>query len=51
MQMDMVFADNTFQNLNIQRIASLADELSTTQLHFTLQYMIAILSDPYQVHL
>jgi len=42
--MDMVFADHSFQNLNIQHIARLAQQLPAAQLNIARQHLIPIFS-------
>lgn len=51
MQMNMIFTDHPFQNLNVQHITRLAQQVTTTQLDITSQYLVPILGAPHQMDL
>ena len=50
MDVNMVFADNTFQNPNIFRITDLSNQIPTTLLNLPFQNMITIFCNPYYMH-
>lgn len=45
----MVLADDTLENLDLERLAGLADEFSRLERHIPFQNMIAILGDEHEV--
>ena len=51
MQMDVIFADHSLQNLDIQGVAGLPQQVPTTELDIPYQHLIAVFGTPDQVHL
>jgi len=49
--MDVIFANHTFQDLYVQRIARLANQLATPQLNLACQHLIPILGTPNKMQL
>lgn len=49
MNMNMIFANYTFKDSNIIRITDLLHQLTTPHLNISLQNLIAILSNPYDM--
>jgi len=49
MQMNVIFTYYTFQNLHIQRIASLPNQVATTHLYIATEHLIPIFGAPHQM--
>ena len=51
MHMNMIFADHSFEYLDIFYVTDLNDEFSASFLYIAFEYFISILCDPYNMGL
>ena len=51
MHMDMIFADHSFEYLDIFCVTDLNDEFSASFLYITFEYLVSVLCDPYNMSL